>query len=264
MILCLLPFWFFFFVTTKFPMAIPRFYCPTPLTAHSTITLPSDLAHHAIRVLRLKPDSDIVLFDGTGGQYAARLLVEGKSGYAAIAEHDPVEAELSGQITLVQGIAAGEKMDWVIEKATELGAYKVVPITAQRSVLQLRGDRLEKRLLHWQRVALAASEQCGRNRIMQVDPPYSLAAWLESQMPDNTTTLLCHPDSHLTLPEALKPMRTDSLSILVGPEGGWSEQELMLAERHKALKVQFGRRVLRTETAGIALISAISALCGWN
>lgn len=245
-------------------MATPRFYCPTPLTAHSTIALPTELAHHAIRVLRLQPNSEIVLFDGTGGQYAARLLIEGKTGHAVIAEHDPVEAELSGKITLVQGIAAGEKMDWIIEKATELGAYKVVPITAQRSVLQLRGDRLQKRLLHWQRVAQAASEQCGRNRIMQIEPPCSLSAWLETQTPDNPTALLCHPDSDLTLSAALQTISAHTLSILVGPEGGWSDQELALAERHGLLQIQFGRRVLRTETAGIALIAAISALRGWN
>lgn len=245
-------------------MATPRFYCSIPLVANSTITLPAELAHHAIRVLRLKPDSDIVLFDGTGGQYTARLQIEGKAGYAVIGNHDAVEAELPGQITLVQGIAAGEKMDWIIEKATELGVYKVVPISAQRSVLQLKGDRLEKRLLHWQRVAQAASEQCGRNRIMQIEPPCSLSAWLAAQTANNSMILLCHPDSHLTLASALQTTSTEAITVLVGPEGGWSEQELDLAKQHNLLQVQFGSRVLRTETAGIALISAISALRGWN
>lgn len=264
MLLSLSPLWFFFFLMTKIPMANPRFFCSIPLAAHSTIALPPELSHHAIRVLRLKPDSEIVLFDGTGGQYAARLQIEGKTGHAVIAGHDPIEAELPGEITLVQGIAAGEKMDWVIEKATELGAHKVVPITAQRSVLQLKGDRLEKRLQHWQRIAQAASEQCGRNRIMRIDPPCSLSVWLEAQVPNKSATLLCHPDSKLSLAGALKCANTEALSVLVGPEGGWSEQELALAQRHDLLQIQFGPRVLRTETAGIALIAAISALRGWN
>ncbi|NYT66359.1 16S rRNA (uracil(1498)-N(3))-methyltransferase [Alcaligenaceae bacterium] len=245
-------------------MATPRFYCSTPLAAHSVITLPTELAHHAIRVLRLKPDSPIVLFDGLGGEYPARLVIEGKQGSAITAEHMPIEAELPGHITLVQGIASGDKMDWIIEKATELGASHVVPIAARRSVLQLSGERLQKRLLHWQRIAQAASEQCGRNRIMQISAPCSLQTWLETPVDTDHVRLLCHPESATTLAQALTTQQPDALSILVGPEGGWSDDELALTKQHKLTHVQFGPRVLRTETAGLALISAISALRAWN
>lgn len=244
-------------------MAIPRFFCPVALASNTTIELPPELSHHAIRVLRLKPDSDIVLFNGLGGQYPARLIIEGKNGLAAVGEHDAVEAELDGDITLVQGIPAGDKMDWIIEKAVELGAQRLVPIAAQRSVLQLTGDRLRKRMLHWQRIAQAASEQCGRNRILVIDTPAPLQEYLTQDARPGQTTLFCHPGSRQSLAQALAPT-ADCLALLVGPEGGWSKEEQVLVERHGLTPISFGKRVLRTETAGMALIAAISALRGWN
>src|SRR5690606_31597081 len=132
-------------------MTLPRFFHPGPLTPHSTVELPTALAHHAIRVLRLKPEAAIVLFDGQGGQYPGNLIVEGKRGYARLGKHQTPETELAGRITLVQGIPAGDKMDWIVEKAVELGATDVQPIFAQRSILQLSGERLRKRLEHWRR-----------------------------------------------------------------------------------------------------------------
>ena len=244
-------------------MATPRFFCSKPLTAHTTIELPEALAHHAIRVLRLKPDSDIVLFDGQGGQYAAKLIIDGKRGHAALGDHDPIEAELDGRITLVQGIPSGDKMDWIIEKAVELGAVRLVPIAARRSVLQLTGERLRKRMEHWRRIAQAASEQSGRNRIMDIADPLSLERYLADDMTDAASTLLCHPGSSQSLAQALQAEQTE-LTLLVGPEGGWSDEEQELMARHKLTAVSFGKRVLRTETAGLALIAAASALRGWN
>ncbi len=246
-------------------MATPRFFCPAALAANTTIELPSELAHHAIRVLRLKPDTDIILFNGQGGQYPARLLIEGRNGLAAIGAHDPVEAELDGDITLVQGIPAGDKMDWVIEKAVELGARRLAPIAAQRSVLQLTGERLRKRMQHWRRIAQAASEQSGRNRIMEIDDPLPLPDYLaqDARQQSAAATLFCHPGSPDTLAQALAPGQ-DSLALLVGPEGGWSKEEQAAVERHGLTPVSFGKRVLRTETAGLALIAAVSALRGWT
>lgn len=244
-------------------MAIPRFFCPVVLTPNTTIKLAPDLAHHAIRVLRLKSDSNIVLFNGLGGQYAARLRIEGKNGFAVLGEHDPIETELGGDITLVQGIPAGDKMDWIIEKSVELGARRLVPVTAQRSVLQLTGERLHKRMQHWTRVAQAASEQCGRNRLMEISDPMALGDFLERGRDDDGDILFCHPASPHTLAQALAPGQ-DRLALLVGPEGGWSSDEQALVERHGLIPISFGTRVLRTETAGLALIAAVSALRGWN
>jgi 16S rRNA (uracil1498-N3)-methyltransferase len=243
-------------------MTAPRFFCPVPLAASTHIDLPAELAHHAIRVLRLKDGADIVLFDGTGGEYPARLSITGKKGSALTGQHVQAECELKGHITLVQGIAAGDKMDWIIEKAVELGAMRVAPIAARRSVLQLTGERLEKRLQHWNRVAVAASEQCGRNQIMTVLPPSSLQDYLMQSRSAGELLLVCHPDSNDSLAQALSPSRTH-ITILVGPEGGWAPDELAMTEAADLHRVRFGRRVLRTETAGLALISAISALQGW-
>ena len=243
-------------------MALPRFYCPVVLTSGTTIELPVALAHHAVRVLRLKPDAPIVLFNGDGGQYPAILIVDEKRAYAELGPHDPVERELNGEITLVQGVASGDKMDWIIEKAVELGASRIVPITAQRSVLQLKAERLAKRMDHWRRITQSASEQCGRNRLMDVQEPCTLQQYL-SNTADRSSTLFCHPAGEQTLAEALKNAQ-QNLVFLVGPEGGWSDEEQALVDRQGLVAVRFGTRVLRTETACLALISASCALRGWE
>lgn len=246
-------------------MSLPRFFCDTPLSPGARLALPDALAHHAIRVLRLKDGASMTLFDGQGGEYPATLGIDGKSGWAQLGALDPREAELGGYITLVQGLPSGDKMDWVVEKSVELGASRVTPIAAQRSVLQLSGPRLAKRVSHWSRIAQSASEQCGRNRLMSVDVPMGLRDWLEQ--PCAGLRLLCHPEATPTLAEALaaasRSSPIQSLCLLVGPEGGWSDAELALAAQHGVQSVRFGPRVLRTETAGLALISAVTALLGW-
>lgn len=249
-------------------MPAPRFYCDVPLAAGARIALPDALGHHAVRVLRLRAGEAITLFNGLGGEFPAVLEIDGKAGYAQLGEFNPREAELGGRITLAQGLPSGDKMDWVVEKAVELGAARVCPIAAQRSVLQLSGARLEKRVAHWQRIAQSAAEQCGRNRLMAVDAPQALADWLAQ--PADGLRLLCHPEADQDLAgllqggsEASGASGAQALTLLVGPEGGWSDKELDAARQAGVQAVRFGPRVLRTETAGLALISAISALQGW-
>lgn len=243
-------------------MPAPRFYCDAPLAAGARIALPVALAHHALRVLRLRAGETVTLFNGLGGEYPAVLEVEGKAGFAHLGDFNPREAELGGRITLVQGLPSGDKMDWVVEKAVELGAARVSPIAAQRSVLQLSGARLEKRVGHWQRIAQSAAEQCGRNRLMAVDAPQTLDDWL-GQAPDGLR-VLCHPDADEDLASALQAAANEpAITLLVGPEGGWSDKELEAARKAGVRAVRFGPRVLRTETAGLALLSAVSALRGW-
>lgn len=244
------------------PMSSPRFFCPFPLVANQRTELPDSLAHHAVRVLRLRHGSAITLFDGQGGCYPATLEIEGKHAWAHIGEHRAIEAELPVHTTLVQGIASGDKMDWIVEKAVEMGVSQLVPVTAQRSVIQLSGERREKRLRHWQRIAVAASEQCGRNRIMEVAPPQSLAEWLSEAQP-GLLRLACHPEAHTSLASALQAHH-GPLALTIGPEGGWSDEELALMQSQGLQTVHFGQRVLRTETAGIALMAAVAALKGWN
>lgn len=243
-------------------MSDPRFYCDMPLSAGTHLSLPEALAHHATRVLRLRAGSTIVLFNGSGGEYPATLEIEGKTATAQLGDFLPREAELAGRITLVQGLPSGDKMDWVIEKAVELGAHRVCPIAAQRSVLQLSGPRLEKRLLHWARVTQSASEQCGRNAIMSVDAPQTLEKWLTQ--PTQGLRLLCHPDGAQDLAQILRAQpQLQDLTLLIGPEGGWSDKELEQAKSSGVQAVRFGPRVLRTETAGLALVAAASAILGW-
>lgn len=245
-------------------MATPRFYVPLPLSVGAMPLLPDAVAHHAIRVLRLAPGAPIQLFNGQGGAYHATLEIQGKQAYAAISEFDPTEAELAGRLTLVQGIAAGDKMDWIVEKAVELGAAAVIPIAAQRSVLRLSGPRLDKRIAHWRRIAHSACEQCGRNRPPHIAEPLTLGAWLEQPADATTLRLLCHPEAGATLQATLAaPPAPASLELLVGPEGGWADDELAVAAGHGARRVRFGPRVLRTETAGLALSAAATALLGW-
>lgn len=244
-------------------MATPRFYCPAGLAAGRSIELPQALAHHALRVLRLRDGAAIVLFDGRGGEYPATLRAEGKGAGALLGAHDARGAELAGEITLLQGIAAGDKMDWIIEKAVELGVQRLVPVAARRSVPQLSGARLEKRQQHWERVAQSASEQCGRNRIMQVAAPAGLADCLPGLGGEAALALFCHPEAPQSLAQALQP-GTRRLALLIGPEGGWAEDELELARGHGLQAVRHGARVLRTETAGLALVAAASALLGWD
>lgn len=242
---------------------MPRLYCPTPLVAGARLLLPDTLAHH-VRVLRLRDGETLSLFDGLGGEYSAVLQFEGKSAWAQVGGLDPREAELPGRITLVQGLPGGDKMDWIAEKAVELGAAALAPIRARRSVVQLSEERTAKRMAHWQRIAQAAAEQCGRNRLMAVEAPLTLENWLAR--PAAGLRLLCHPDAGATLDQALAPLAGRAgaeISLLVGPEGGWSDEELEAARRAGVQAVRFGPRVLRTETAGLALMAAVSALLGW-
>lgn len=244
-------------------MPSPRFHCAFALSPHARIELPEAIAHHAARVLRLRDGDTVALFDGNGGEYPATLRIAGKTVHAELGAHDPREAELAGGITLVQGLPSGDKMDWIVEKAVELGVRHLVPIAAQRSVLQLNGERQDKRLAHWRRIAAAASEQCGRNRLMHIDPVMPLARWLET--PAAGHRLLCHPEDGAPLKTALgNPGSYRSIALLVGPEGGWSDTEREAARAAGVVTASFGPRVLRTETAGLALVAATTALLGWD
>jgi len=243
-------------------MSPPRFHCTSPLAPNQRIELPADLAHHAVRVLRLRHGAPIVLFDGGGGYYPASLELEGRQAWAQLGDHIDAEMELPVCITLAQGIAGGDKMDWIVEKAVEMGVSRLVPLTAKRSIIQLSSERQEKRLRHWRRIAVSASEQCGRNRIMEVAAPRSPAQWL-AEAEAGLLRLACHPDAGLGLTEAVQG-HEGPLALMVGPEGGWSDEELALMHEHQLKMARFGRRVLRTETAGIALMAALAAIKRWD
>lgn len=246
-------------------MSLPRFFYDHDLPLTHTVTLNKELAHYMQRVLRLSDQSLVILFNGKGGEYQAQLHYEGKTVKAHIQQFDSVERELPWSISVAQGLATGEKMDWICEKSVEMGATALIPIAAKHSTLKLVGDRLDKRLTHWQRIAQAASEQCGRNHILQVQSLQTMAQ-LTTQSNKEVLFIFCDPDAEQDFPEALQKAAQKNQShwvLLIGPEGGWSEQEKKMALSAGAISMRFGTRVLRTETAAIALIGAIRGQLGW-
>ncbi len=239
-------------------MAAPRFYVTGPLPAQGEMALPEAIAHHAMRVLRLREGDALVLFDGRGGETRARLVLRGKAGFAVIDGHDAVERESPLEVVLAQGLAGGDKMDWIVQKAVELGAAGVAPLAAERSVLKLAGERAQKRREHWRQIAIGACEQCGRNRVPEIAEVTTLAAWLTAHHDETKFVLM--PDGGRGLTELARP--AGRFYLLVGPEGGWSEAERALCLAAGCTGLRLGPRVLRTETAGLAALAAMQAVWG--
>ena len=238
---------------------MPRFHCPVPLTPGDEIALPPGAARH-VQVLRLQPGDAITLFhgsiDGPGGEFEATVTRMGRSEVLArIGTHHAVEREAARAVHLLAGITANERMDWLVEKATELGVASITPLLAERSVLKLKGERADKKLAHWQAVAVAACEQCGRNRVPTLHPAQTLADWLQAPPQDGQRLLLSLRPGTQPL-HAAAPGHT-GLVFLSGPEGGLSGTEEDLALAHGFAPVTLGPRVLRAETAPLAALAAL-------
>lgn len=239
---------------------MPRFYCPQALDVGATIDLPDAVAHH-VHVVRLQAGAELVLFNGDGGEYVAQLVsVEKRRASARIMAHVARDAELPYQITLAQGLPEAAKMDWIVEKAVEMGVAALQPLAAQRCVVRLSAERAEKKLAHWQGVIVAASEQSGRNRLARLAAPEDLGPWLAQQ--DMHKRILLTPRASESLPQWARHQPPQAVTIMVGPEGGFTTQEEDLAMAHGALALSMGPRILRTETAGIAAVAALNALWG--
>lgn len=233
--------------------AAPRFYADGALAVGARIELPATVAHHALRVLRLRAGDALTLFNGQGGEYAARL---GAGGEALIEGFDPVERESPLALTLIQALIASDKLDWVIEKAIELGAVRVVVAPTERSVIRLAGDRVARRLAHWREIVVAACCQCGRNRLPAVD---FAPSWREALAAiDAPQRLLLALDA----PDALASADAAPTALAVGPEGGLTAAETRSAEQLGFRAVHWGPRVLRTETAGLAALAALQTAHG--
>ena len=241
-------------------MNLPRFYCREALAPGAHIDLPEPVARHAVRVLRLPPGAAMVLFDGRGGEYEARIQrIERERVVAELGAWRDVERESRLSVTLVQAVQAGDKMDFTIQKTVELGISDIVPVDSRRSVIRLSGERAAKRVAHWQGVAASACEQCGRNQVPLVAPLEKLENWLARPMPANTLRLMLAPDATETL-ASIKP--TSHVQLLIGAEGGLDPQEVIAAKLAGFQAVRLGPRVLRTETAGLAALAAMQALWG--
>jgi 16S rRNA (uracil1498-N3)-methyltransferase len=249
----------------------PRLYCPTPLHATDIIDLPPAQAHHASRVLRLREGDSVTLFNGEGGEFEARLgRIESRSVSAEVGAHHAVERESPLKVTLLQGLAGAERMDYVIQKAVEMGVSAIAPVTMARSVPRLDDDRASKRAEHWRSVIAASCEQCGRNRLPLLHPLRDFDAALGS--PDSVDTGPHPATAAAALSLVLSPGEGSSLTafdrpsgairLLIGPEGGLAPEELTAAQRAGYRSVRLGPRVLRTETAGVAVLAAMNALWG--
>lgn len=242
---------------------IPRFHCPDPIKAGRPVALPAQAAHHALRVLRLRPGDEVMLFDGRGGEWAGHLAEAGRGGkeiQVLLADWREVEREAPLSLTLAQALPAADKMDWVVQKAVELGVAAMQPLQASRSVVRLSGERAEKRLLHWRQIMISACEQCGRNRVPVLSPLLDLPHYLALPRAENETRLLLSPHQGVRLSTLPRP--DGAVTLLVGPEGGLTQEEERAAQSTGFQAVALGPRVLRTETAGLAAIAAIMALWG--
>ncbi len=244
-------------------MRTVRLHHPEPLASGEEVSIGEDDARYLTRVLRLPVGSPVVLFDGRGGEYEATIASAGRRRVMlAVGSHRPVECESALAITVAQGISRGERMDHVVQKTTELGAAAIVPLVCERGVVRLDEKRAAARLEHWQRVAASACRQCGRNRLPRIAPITALEDWLAA--PPNGLRLVLTPDAErrLTDIEPAGAGMVGSAVLLVGPEGGLTEQEAMAASAAGFLPVRLGPRVLRTETAAVAGVTALQTLWG--
>lgn len=239
-------------------MSGPRIYTSEPLADNTTIALDDQAVTHLVRVLRMKDGDDVRLFNGDGSEYQAKLIIESKkSASASVIHATRQDAPLTLQIHLGQVISKGDRMDFTIQKATELGVTDITPLTSERCDVRLKGDRMEKKLEHWQKVAISACEQSGRNTVPVVHPPKSLSDWSSGIEADRK--LLLHPHNQKPLVSDQYP---ESIALLVGPEGGFSDIEVTQCQEAGFDGLLLGPRILRTETAALTALSVLQYVWG--
>nr|WP_315190401.1 16S rRNA (uracil(1498)-N(3))-methyltransferase [uncultured Albidiferax sp.] len=231
---------------------MPRFYCPAPLATGATLDLPAGPARH-VQVLRMQPGQTITLFNGQGGEFEATIERMGRSDVAVVvAAHDPVEREAARAVHLVLGMPANDRMDWLVEKAAELGVASIQPLVCERSVLRLNGERADKKRAHWHAVGVAACEQSGRNRVPEVHAVRSFADWVASA--EAGLLLSLRPGSQ---PMLSAVPASGAIHFLSGPEGGLSPSEEDAAIARDYRPVTLANRVLRSETAPLAALAQL-------
>ncbi len=244
---------------------MPRLHCPLPLTQGAALELPAGAARH-VQVLRLQPGEQVTLFNGEGGEYEAEILEMGRQHVAVrVGAHHAVDREATLAVHLALAVPAGERMDWLVEKATELGAASIQPLLAERSVLRLAGERAERKQQHWQAVAVAACEQCGRNRVPAVHAMRPLREWLAAQAVAGLVLSLQQGSEALAaavarapLSPALSPEGRGGVTLLSGPEGGLAPAEEQAALAAGWRPVHLGPRILRAETAPLAALAVLT------
>ena len=241
-----------------FPSSVPRFFAPVRLSVGAEIDLPERVARHCA-VLRLRRGDAIVLFNGEGGEFSAELTrVSRGDAHAHVISRQTPERESPLVVALAQCLSSGDRMDATLQKSTELGVSRIVPIASERSIVRLSSDRADRRVAHWRNVVIAACEQCGRNVVPEIGAIIGFDGFIGESVTDGLRLLLAR-DADRDL-KRLEPPR--KVTLLVGPEGGLAPGERQRAERRGFIPVRFGPRVLRTETAPLAAIAAMQALWG--
>ncbi len=240
-------------------MRVTRVFVDEPLATGRELLLGQRTAAHVSRVLRLGVGDELTLFDGRGGEYVATIIETGATVLRAhIGEHRPLGRESALRITLAQGVSRGERMDWVVQKATELGVAAVVPLLTERSVVKLDAGQARKKHEHWRAIVIGACEQSGRNQLPALSAPLALGQWLEEAQREGTRIVL-DPGAKSGL-RSIDP--APAVTLLIGPEGGLAPAERGLAAQAGYRPMRLGPRILRTETATVAAISALQTLFG--
>lgn len=241
-------------------MRLTRVYVDAALSAGRRGLVSGSAANHIARVLRLGVGDALTLFDGRGGEYASHIEALKKDAVeVAVGEHIAIERESPLAVTLAQGISRGERMDWVMQKATELGVQRIVPLITERSVVRLDVHQAQKKFQHWRGIVIAACEQCGRNCLPELAVPVDLQEFLGSQAATADMRLLLSPGGSVRI-GAIKPVR--NITVLIGPEGGLAPEEAAAAIAQGFVGLQLGPRILRTETAAIAALAALQGALG--
>jgi 16S rRNA (uracil1498-N3)-methyltransferase len=248
---------------------LTRVYVESPLAAGSVVDLPPDTASHLAKVLRARAGDELILFNGDGREFNGAIeTVRGSRVCASVGDGRPVDRESPVAITLVQCVPRGDRMDFIVQKATELGVARIVPVLSQRSVVRLDKSQAESKAVHWQAVAVSACEQCGRNRLPAIEAAQPLLNYLGESAPGEGPRLVFEPESALHAGTAAKThgdasnTATKSVEIAIGPEGGFASEELEAFRVAGFSQVGLGPRILRTETAAIAAMVWLQARFG--
>lgn len=238
---------------------MPRFHCPGALHAGLSFDLPPGTARH-VQVLRLQPGDELTLFNGEGGEYQAIIERMGRSDVnVTVSSHAAVEREASCAVHLAVGMPANERMDWLVEKATELGVASIQPLMTAHAVLRLAGERADKKRAHWEAVAVAACEQCGRNRVPRVHGVQSFSKWLEQESSGARRLVLSLAEGTRGIAQIAASTADEAFLVLSGPEGGLSRDEDEQARAAGFAPVTLGARVLRAETAALAALVLLAS-----
>lgn len=239
-------------------MRIPRIFIHQPLNANTSVLLSEDQSHYLSKVLRMQVGRELIAFDGNGGEYSAEIIeITKKAVTIQTRDFQDINKESPLQLTLAIGVSRGERMDWVLQKATELGVTDIVPLITERTEVKLGGERADKKMEHWQQIVISACEQCQRNLLPKIAEPKTLNEWIPTMTADKKFVL--HHRDNQGLPQN---ETVNSVCLLIGPEGGLSDDEIQLATEKGFAPLTLGPRVLRTETAPVAAISLVQFLWG--